>query len=89
MPNWQLFKCGMARGRTRVPGLNWNRKCSGMGVPIGDGSQDTIYTILYADGQDMEFMVRKLLEEYEKWGLKINLEKTFYMGCGAETKDFY
>ena len=26
--------------------LNWNRKCSGMGVPIGDESQDTIYTIL-------------------------------------------
>ena len=35
----------------------------------------------------MEFMVRKLLEEYEKWGLKINLEKTFNMGCGAKTKD--
>ena len=24
---------------------------------------------------DMEFMVRKLLEECEKWGLKINVEK--------------
>ena len=36
----------------------------------------------------MEFTARKLLEEYEKWGLKINLEKTFYMGCGAETKIF-
>ena len=32
-------------------------------------------------------MVRKLLEEYEKWGSKTNLEKTFYMGCGAETKN--
>jgi hypothetical protein len=37
--------------------------------------------------EDMEFMVRKLLEQYEKWGLKIYLEKTFYMGSGAETKD--
>ena len=27
-----------------------------------------------------------LLEEYEKWGLKINVEKHFYVGCGAETK---
>ena len=35
----------------------------------------------------MKFMARKLLEEYEKWGLKINLEKTFYMSCGAQTKD--
>ena len=35
----------------------------------------------------MELMVRKLLEGYEKWGLQINLQKkTFYVGCGAETK---
>ena len=27
------------------------------------------------------------LEECEKWVLKINLGKTLYMGCGAETKD--
>ena len=75
--------------------LNWNRKCSGMGAPIGDGSQDTICTLLFADDpvlitqeyEHMEFMVRKLFEEYEKWSLKINLEKTFYMGCGAATKD--
>jgi Reverse transcriptase (RNA-dependent DNA polymerase). len=31
--------------------LNWNRKCSGMGVPIGDGSQDSIHTFLFADDQ--------------------------------------
>ena len=31
--------------------------------------------------------VRKLSKEYEIWGMKINQEKTFYMGCGAETKD--
>ena len=44
-----------------------------MGVPSGDGSQDTIYTLLFANDQvlitqeceDVEFMVRKLLEEYE------------------------
>ena len=34
----------------------------------------------------MEFMVRNSLEEYEKCVLKINLEKNFYRGCGAETK---
>ena len=66
-----------------------------MGVPIGYGSQDTIYTLLFADYQvlitqeyeDMELMVRKVLEEYKKWSLKINLEKTFYIGCRAEAKD--
>ena len=34
----------------------------------------------------MEFMVRKLLEKYEKWDLKINLEKK-YMGYGEEIKE--
>ena len=29
----------------------------------------------------------KLLVEYEKQGLQINLEKLQYVGCGAETKD--
>ena len=43
--------------------------------------------LITKEHEDMEFMVRKLLEEYDKWGLKIHLEKTFYMGCGAETKD--
>ena len=37
--------------------------------------------------EDLQFIFRKLLEVYEKWGLKINLEKTLYMCCGAETKD--
>ena len=54
----------------------------GCSLPIGDGSRDTIYTLLFADDQvivtqeyeDMEFMVRKLLEDYKKWGLKTNLE---------------
>jgi hypothetical protein len=30
----------------------------------------------------MEYMVRKLKEEYEKWGLAINLEKTKYVCIG-------
>ena len=28
-----------------------------------------------------------MLEEYEKWGLKVNLDKTFYMGCVNKTED--
>ena len=37
----------------------------------------------------MVFMTRNELEEYKKWGLKLNLEKSFYMNCGAETKDYW
>jgi len=51
-----------------------------MGIPI----QNThVYSLNFADDQvliaqghdDMEFMARKLKEEYEKWGLTMNLEK--------------
>ena len=34
----------------------------------------------------MDFMVRTLLEEYEKWGLNINIETLFTWVCGGETK---
>ena len=32
--------------------------------------------LLAQDHDDMAYMARKLNEEYEKWGLAINLEKT-------------
>ena len=32
----------------------------------------------------MEFMARKLKEEYEKWGLTMNIEKTKYICIGEE-----
>ena len=60
-----------------------------MGIPI----QNTyVYSLNFADDQvllaqdhdDMEYMARKLKEEYEKWGLTINLEKTKYICIGEE-----
>jgi hypothetical protein len=66
-----------------------------MGIPI----QNTyIYSLNFAydqvllaqDHDDMEYMARKLKEEYEKLGLNINLEKTNYVciGEGKETLKF-
>jgi hypothetical protein len=51
-----------------------------------------IYSLNFADDQvliaqdhdDMEFMARKLKEEYEKWRLTMNLEKTKYICTGEE-----
>src|SRR5215510_8052064 len=51
-----------------------------------------VYSLSFADDQvllaqdhdDMEYMARKLREEYEKWGLTINLEKTRYICIGEE-----
>jgi hypothetical protein len=41
---------------------------------------------VYTDHDDMEFMPRKLKEEYEKWGFTMNLEKTNYI-CIGEGKE--
>ena len=53
-----------------------------------------VYSLSFADGQvvlaqdrdDMEYMARKLKEEYEEWGLTINLEKMKYI-CIGEGKE--
>ena len=34
----------------------------------------------------MEFMARKLKEEYEKWGLTMNLEEIKYICIGEENE---
>jgi len=46
--------------------------------------------LLAQDHDGMEYMTRKRKEEYEKWGLAINLEKTKYvcMGKGKEILKF-
>ena len=59
---------------------NWQKKCAKMGLEIQD---TTIYSTLFADDQlliaqdyeDLEYMARKLIEEYELWGLKLNVKK--------------
>ena len=66
-----------------------------MGVPIGEGLEDTIYTVLFVNDQvlitqeqeDVDLLVRKLLDKYKNWSLKINLETIFLHGLGTETKD--
>jgi hypothetical protein len=67
---------------------NCKRKCKPM-------IQNTyVYSINFADDQvllaqdqdDMEYMARKLKEEYERWGLAVNLEKTKYVYMGKGKK---
>ena len=64
-----------------------------MGIPI----QNTyVYSLNFADDQvllaqdhdDMEYMPRKLQEEYEKWGLAINLEKKTIMYVWEKERKF-
>jgi hypothetical protein len=63
-----------------------------MGLEIQD---TTIYSLLFADDklqiaqdyEDLEYMTRKLIDEYELWSLKINVKKTKYMAIGDTLKD--
>ena len=60
-----------------------------MGINLGD---TCLYTLQFADDQvlmandkdDLEYMTRKLQEEYQRWGLEINTGKTKYLPIGAE-----
>jgi len=61
-----------------------------MGVPL---ENTTIYTLQFADDQvvlagdkeDLEYMTRKLEENYEKWGLDMNFNRTKYLCIGGYT----
>jgi hypothetical protein len=52
-----------------------------------------IYTLKFADDQvvmaqgkeHLEYMCRKLQEEYSKWGLNMNIAKTKYMSLSTDT----
>jgi hypothetical protein len=66
----------------------WKRECSGIGYNVDN---TTIYTLQFADYQvvmaqnkeDLEYMCQKLKEEYSKWGLTMNIDKTKYMSLGT------
>lgn len=71
----------------------WKRKCKNMGIPLTDDS--TLYTLCFADDQivlaqdyeDLQYMSKKLIEEYKHWGLEVNLSKTEYMCVGGTQQD--
>ena len=58
-----------------------------------DNTRTTAYTLQFADDQvvmaqskeDLEYMGRKLQEEYSKWGFTMNIAKTKYMSVGTNT----
>ncbi|XP_030747136.1 uncharacterized protein LOC115875769 [Sitophilus oryzae] len=55
-----------------------------MGIPVGE---HILYSLSFADDQvviaqdsyDLEFMLNRLHEEYERWGLKISFKKTEFL----------
>jgi len=57
----------------------------------------TLYTLYFADDQvviaqdkeDLEYMTRKLLKEYEEWKLLVNRSKTKYLCIGDDRDDLH
>jgi hypothetical protein len=55
-----------------------------MGLPIGD---QTIHHHLFVDDQaiivqdkeDAEYMTKKLIEEYQRWGLNVSSSSSFHV----------
>lgn len=69
---------------------NWKSKCCGM---IIEFKTTCLYTLQFADDQglrandkeDIGYMLRKLMEKYQKWELKINVQKTEYLCVGSDS----
>jgi len=43
--------------------------------------------LIAQDYEGLEYMTRKLTDEYELWGLKLNVKKTKYMAIGDTSRD--
>lgn len=61
-----------------------------MGLQVGDNKLHSLYfaddqVVIAEDEQDLNYMVRKLQEEYERAGLKINFNKCEYLIVGNNT----
>lgn len=64
-----------------------------MGIQLGDICLYTLQftddqVILASDKNDLEYMARKLQEEYEIWGLEMNTQKTKYLPIGTTNTDY-
>ena len=43
--------------------------------------------LIAQDYEDLEYMTRKLIDEYELWGLKLKVKKRKYMAIGDKSRD--
>lgn len=63
---------------------NWRKKCAQVGTVIGNQCRTNLLfandqVIKANDEEDMDYMILKLIEQYENWELTINITKTEYL----------
>ena len=67
------------------------KKCCKVNILTANGSLFTLHfandqPILAENEMDISYLLRKLVEEYIKWGLKINVSKTVKLLVGGGGK---
>lgn len=70
----------------------WRNKIANMGLYLDDKCLTSLFfaddqVIIACDEDDADYMLRKLKDEYENWGLNINMQKTEYMKVGGKQED--
>jgi len=71
---------------------DWNQRCKSMVRPVGN---ETIHHLRFTDDQAIiaqdevyaEYMTKKLIEEYLRWGLHVNIHKIEYVNIGSDIQN--
>lgn len=89
---------GLKQGCTMSPTLfkiyiqealkDWRKKTGYMGIEVDDQYLTSLYfaddqVIIACDEDDADYMLRKIKQQYEDWGLSLNMTKTEYMKVGG------
>lgn len=67
----------------------WKSKINGLGIQLGDAFlyilRFAVYQVVIANDKDStEYMMRKLIEAYNKWELSLNIKNTNYLCIETE-----
>ena len=64
-----------------------NKKCKSMGLLGGNETVHHHLGVNDQDKDDAEYMTKKLIEEYQNWGLNINILKSEYLNVGSDIQN--
>jgi hypothetical protein len=71
---------------------DWNQKRKSMVRPVGNETIDHLHfaddqAVIAQDDVYAEYMTKKLIEEYLRWGLHVNILKIKYVNVGSDMQN--
>lgn len=68
----------------------WKRTIGRMGIPINDDYLTSLHfaddqVVIAQDAYDLEYMIKRLYQEYSNWGLSVSLRKTEYLVTNSDS----